>query len=103
MTKWADYLVSAVHYVNKNGRRYIGKLMVHVDNGDTVSQPSVWTRQQVIDKIDEGFSFLTIIKGADGKWKKGQKIQKVVINGVFYLKTIPNKTEDDNLGELPEF
>lgn len=74
--KWADYLISKVRYNDKH--THITHVYVHVDNGDTVGEGTSETRQWVVNKIDSGYTFYTIFKGDDGKWKKGQKWLRTV-------------------------
>lgn len=108
MAKWADYLISEVHYEeSEDDTKYIAKLKVHEDEGDEVGSESIWTKNEVINKINVGYSFMTIYekdktKNKEDKdaWKEGEDVR------VFkkkYLRTDANDIEEDNLGELPEF
>lgn len=100
---WADYLISGVRYAETEDRRFISQVIAHPDNGDSVGPGSAWTRADVIGYIDKGYLFCTIIKADDGRWNKGAKVDKVDINGAYYIKTAANSKEEDNLGDLPEF
>lgn len=100
MSKWADYLISAVRF--NEAETHIVKVKVHVDNGDTVGASSEMTRQDVISKIDEGITFATIYDN-NGKWKLGAKVKTVTINGTRYIKTYADSTTADNLDDLPTF
>ncbi len=102
MEKWADYLVSAVRYSNSD-RKYISQLRVHKDEGESVGADFELYKNDVVSKINEGYSFVTIIKNSDKKWAKGQKIIVFSRNGINYLRTDANNIEADNLGELPHF
>lgn len=103
MGKWADYLISAVRYKVSLERKYILKLKVHDDKGDTVGAPSIWERDDVIKKIGENYSFVTIYKGDNNKWIKGENVKRIKVANNYYLRTDANEIEEDNLGELPEF
>lgn len=101
MAKWADFGISAVRYdVN---HKHIVSVMAHPDNGDTIGTGEVQSRQKVIANIKLGLTYVTIIRSNDGKWKLGQPVKIVKINGVEYIKTDSNSTERDNLENLPEF
>lgn len=100
MSKWADYLISAVRF-NEAGT-HIVKVKVHVDNGDTVGASSEMTRQDVISKIDDNITFATIYNNS-GQWKLGAKVKTVTIGGVRYIKTYADDTTADNLEDLPVF
>jgi len=102
MAKWADYLISAVHYTETNKKRYISQVQVHVDKGDTVGPANIQSRAEVLTNIDNNFTFKTIFKN-NNEWKEGENVRKVKINNYFYLKTDANNTEQDNLENLPEF
>ena len=101
MTKWTDYCISAVRY--DEDETHIIKVKVHVDNGDTIGDSSEWKREKVVSEIEGGTTFVTIFKGADGKWKKGQDVHIVKVNEKKYIRTDKNSRASDNLENLPEF
>jgi hypothetical protein len=101
MAKWSDYCISKVRY--DEDHTHIVALMVHEDHGTTMGAASQWSRQSVVNSIKSGKTFTTIIKNSDGKWLKGAEVTVVNVDGVDYLKTEPNKSKGDNLGNLPEF
>lgn len=101
MAKWADYGISAVRYDKE--RKHIQKVKVHEDNGDTFGQPSEETRSAVVSSIESGKTYVTILTSTDKKWTKGEDVHIVTIEKKKYLRTDANETEEDNLGELPEF
>lgn len=101
MSKWADYGISEVRY--NSAHTHIDKVKVHPDNGDTIGTPSEHARQDIIAAIKKGTTFVTILKGDDGKWKKGQSVYIIVVNRTEYIKTVDNGKEADNLENLPEF
>lgn len=100
MTKWADYCISRKR-MNSLGT-HIDKVMVHVDNGDTIGSESEWARSQVVKEIENTHTFVTIRK-VDGKWQRGEDVRIIIVNGVKYIRTDSNNTEADNLGNLPDF
>lgn len=101
MSKWADFGISAVRYNSEH--THINKVKAHLDNGETIGSPEEQTRQDVISAIKNKKSYVTIIKSSDGKWKKGQPVYIIKVNGTEYIKTVDNSKEEDNLENLPEF
>ena len=99
--KWADYLISKVRY--NQDRTHIDKVRVHEDKGDTVGRPTEWPRVNVVEKLDEGKKFVTILKNSDGDWTKGANVGTVRIGNKTYIRTDSNQTAADNLENLPEF
>jgi hypothetical protein len=75
----------------------------HKDNGDTVGEAKVCSRQEIVNTIDSGTTYITIYKDNDEKWKKGQKVFVITINNKKFIKTVENNKEEDNLENLPEF
>ena len=101
MAKWADYGISEVRY--DEDRTHIVKVKVREDKGDTVGPAEEWARKQVVSAIEGGTTFVTILKGSDGKWKKGQDVHIITVNEVKYIRTDQNRKAADNLENLPEF
>lgn len=101
MAKWADYCISAVRYNMEH--THIVKVKVCQDLGDTLGDTSEWTRLDVVNSIGQGKSFVTIYKNADGKFKKGEDVRVITVNGTKYIRTDSNSRAADNLGNLPEF
>lgn len=100
-TKWADYLISAVRY-NASGT-HIDAVRVHADNGSSVGPGSTMTRSRVVTLLQTGSTFCTIFKSADDQWRRGADVRVVDIDGEKFIKTQPDRTKQDNLGELPRF
>jgi hypothetical protein len=101
MAKWADYCISAVRYDADD--KHIEKVKVHPDNGDTIGAASEESRSTVVDRIEAGNSFVTIVKNKEKKWNKGEDVRIITVNSKKFIRTDANKTESDNLGELPTF
>jgi len=104
MAKIADYFISKVRYEEINGKRHVSKVFVHENNQENkFGVGTDWKRQEVVDGIDNKFTFYTIIKKDDGSWKTGAEVIKIRVNGKYYIKTEANNTEKDNLENLPEY
>ena len=101
MTKWADYLISAIRYENETNKNSIAYFKIHKDIGDEVGSGSTWSRAEVIDAIYNGKTFCTIIKGNLGEWKKGVVVTLITKNGNSII-TDNKYTDFDNLSDLQE-
>jgi hypothetical protein len=101
MSKWADYGISAVKY--NFAHTHIDRVRVHADNGETIGASLEQARTEVVAAIKKGTTYVTIFKGSEGKWNKGQPIYIIKVNNVEYIKTVDNGKAEDNLENLPEF
>jgi len=101
MDKWADYSISEVRYNTEH--THIEKAKVHEDKGDKMGGAVEWTRSQIVVAIENGKSFVTILRNASNNWGKGEDLRIITINSTKYIRTDANSTAADNLGELPEF
>ena len=102
MDKWADYLVSGVR-TNPNQTR-IDSVEVHSDFGCVVCENIVLSRTDLIANIKKGCTYATVFKTAIGKWRKGQEVHLVNVNGEEFLRTdSKNTTASDNFDDVPEF
>lgn len=100
VSKWADFLISKVGYNDEH--THIIKVETREDKGEKAGSPYEETRQAVISNIKKGKTYCTIIK-KETKWHKGAIVEIIKVNNKDYIRTDKNKTESDNLGELPEF
>lgn len=100
MVKWADYCITAVRYARN--KTHIDTVKARKDLGAKLGQEVEMSRSSVIALIDGGDTFMTVTKSS-GKWMKGADVIVLTVGGVRYIKTEPNNTESDNLGNLPEF
>ena len=66
MSKWADYLISEVRYIETTTTKHITSVKVHEDKGDKVGNSTIWNRQEVINAINLKSTFCTIIKTEKG-------------------------------------
>lgn len=100
MEKWADYCISAISY--SENPKHIKEAKVHEDKGDRIGPGEIWSRSGIVSNIESGRSFVTILKSEDGKWKRGEDVHIIEVEGKKYIRADKNEIEEDNLGELPE-
>lgn len=100
--KWADYIITGIWISNKNERRYISHVLLHQDEGSTLSQPGA---KQDKDFVIALLKTKTIVTAKwdyyNGRWSIGAFIDKEFINGEYYLKTAPDGNRSNNLNNLP--
>lgn len=97
---FADYVITAVRY--NSSCSHLDKLKVCPLTGDNnMGAGKEWTRKEVVDAIAKGKTFYTIYS-KDGRWQKGQKVEVIEVATKF-LKTKADKTDADNLENLPTF
>jgi hypothetical protein len=101
MTKWADYAISDVHFNERH--THIDRVKARVDNVDTIGAAADHARADIISAIRQGVTYVTIFKSSDDKWKKGQPVYIIKVNGTEYIKTVDNGKPVDNLDNLPEY
>lgn len=101
MSKWADYLISAIRFENENDKQIISYLKVHSDCGEEVGAGSTWTRDEVLNAMYDGKTFYTIIKSSTSEWKKGAHVALITKNGKSIITDIEH-TENDFLSDLQE-
>lgn len=71
--KWADYLISAVKYDKSKTR--VEEVAVHIDYREKLSlQPFILTRRALIEKLEAGKTFVTIVM-VDDDWRKRKKVR----------------------------
>jgi hypothetical protein len=102
MQKWADYLISAV----KSGTtsKCIDSVEVHQDIGCVVCETLIVSRAELIANLKKGCTYTVILKTAMGKWRKGNDVCLVEVNGQDYIKaTAHDCTPSDNFEDVPEF
>ena len=102
MDKWADYLISAVRYEETFSKKTISHCKVHPDNGDSVGDGTTWSKDEVMDAIQKGYTFYTISKDDRGKWKRGINVFLMMASEV-YLNTDSNNNNEDYLVNITEF
>lgn len=102
MEKWADYLISAIRFEKTVCKKVISHCKVHADNGDTVGPGTTWSKEEIMNAIEKGITFYTIIKDSRGKWKKGSRISLVRAENI-YLQDAPVMEKEDSFASIPEF
>jgi len=101
LDKWADYLVSAVK--TNPDQAHIHSVEVHSDFGCVVCETLILSRADVIANIKKGCTYTTVFKTAIGKWRKGEDVRLVNVNGEDYLRTDKINAASDNFEHVPEF
>jgi hypothetical protein len=101
MSKWADYLISAIRYADETKNNLFSYLKVHQDNGIEIGAGSTWSREEVIEAMYNGKTFYTILKSNSGEWKKGSIVSLITKNGRAVL-TDNEYTDLDYLADLQE-
>lgn len=96
MAKWADYLVS---HVKRDSQERVTHVLLHEDNGDSVSRIGVKTKAEVIRLLKQGKSVITVNWGYPN-WKKGANVSYVRGSNGEFLRTDGNKTDRDNLDNM---
>ncbi len=104
MSKCTTYGVSKVGYEDssKKGDEFISKVEVYCcDETGNWSDEGIMDVGIVIDKIENGDCFITII-GDEPKFVEGAKvIVKTNEEGKKYISTTPDGSKENNLGSLP--
>ena len=102
MDKWADCLVSAVK-TNSN-QIFVDFFECHSDFGCIVCENVILSRTELISKIKNGCTCATVFRTAIGKWRKGQDVHLVVVDGKEFIRTdLKNSVASDNFDDVPEF
>ena len=103
MAKWADFGITHKRMNKQN--THIDKVKVF-PNPDEQVDPVVevkFSRSEVIDRLRQGTTFITVYKDSEGRYRRGETVRTVLINKIEFIKTLDDKTIKDNLGELPDF
>jgi hypothetical protein len=102
MDKWADYLVSAVK--TNSDQKHIDFVECHSDFGCVVCENIIVSRVDLIINLKKGCTYATVFRTAIGKWRKGQEVHLVNVNGEDYVRTdLKDTYASDNFDEVPEF
>ncbi len=95
-----DFYVSAVRYTS-DSKTGISHVKVHPTS--SFIKPQNWTKYEAIQTLHAGKIWYTTFLGNDNKWKTGERIHMLAINGVSYLRTDTEDIPEDKLENLPEF
>ena len=98
MTKWADYLISAVKY---DSDRRIIQVRQHKDTGEAIGDGEIVDKATIASNINNGISYKTIFSSLS-TWKLGDRVKTSRVDNDFCLRIDDNKVKHDNLGPLPE-
>ena len=101
MAKWADYCIAAVRFNDRH--THIDRVKGWIDGDTSLGAAFEFTRQQVIEQIDNRRTFVTIFKNTDGNWNKGAEVFVITIGSTSFIKTKRDQTAKDNLDNLPEY
>jgi len=102
MTKWADYLVSAVRYEPGSNNRIITYFKVHEDIGNSIGESRTWTKDELLNELIRGKTFATILKDQNGKWIKGEEVTISSFKEIFVRSDFKN-VPGDYLQNIAEF
>ena len=97
-----EYWVSHV----KIEDNHIQQVKAFLNTIEGLKNQNLYNREEIIKLIDEKDDewYTCVLKDKiTGKqvWKKGAQIHTLEIDGKKYIRSDKNKTESDNLGELP--
>jgi len=98
MTKWADFLISAVKY---DSSHHIDQARQHKDKEGSIDNGILVDRLTIANNIKGGKSYMTIYSGRS-TWKKGEQLKTFRIGGDYFIRADDNKVLFDNLGPLTE-
>ncbi len=98
LAKWADYLISTVNYCSSYS--YITRIHAYEDNGESLGREIRFNRNEIINALGVGKTFMTIYRNNQSHWNKGDKVFLSEINGECYIKTSEGNEEKDKLDYL---
>ncbi len=98
MSRWADYLVSAVRY---DPDRRITHAIQHADAEDGIGGGQKIDRETLSANLKKGLGYCTIFSGGQN-WTRGDRINLVRAGGGYSIRTDLNKAGYDNLRLVPE-
>jgi hypothetical protein len=103
MSKWADYVITAVRYEQRDLKR-IDVVEVRMDLGGRVGYAELWRREQILDAVNHDHeTFITSSMAANGTWLRGAHVRIVRVNGLDTIRIDRDPVMNDDLGDLPEF
>ena len=102
MQRWADLLIKSVQ---KDTKGRIIQVEVAIDTILDITGAVILTKNQIITILKDGAKIKTIYDKYDnGKYIEGASVEFYTeTNGEEYLRTKSNKTDKDNLDNLPTF
>ena len=95
-----DYGITGVKYDGIG--KHIEWVKVGKLTGSSFGIRENWLRTKVISELENGKTFITVLKQGD-RLKKGLEIGIVTVNGKKYIRTDDDNKASDNLKDVPEF
>ena len=74
MTKWADFVVSAIK--KGSGLANISHVQIHEDLEHGFGSPELIDKYQLSSKIQKGLTFVTVHKKNENEWAVGELAKK---------------------------
>src|SRR5436309_10609127 len=81
--KWADYCICAVRY--DAARRRIVQVETREDKGDAIGGGYREPRDAIVKNLKTGRSYITLLKGPNGKWTQGRRVHLIRLSGAEFL------------------
>ena len=88
MTKWADFVISAIK--KGSGLANISHVQIHQDLEHGFGPPEIIDKYKLSSKIKKGISFITVYKTDENAWTPGEEIRTYVKDGEAYIRTDDN-------------
>jgi hypothetical protein len=103
--RWATWAVDRVRHGRFSSDIEAVRIREVLDDGSVAATTTGVARAWVVQQIQAGYTLKTIVETfpGSGQWTIGALVQIEIVNGVKYIKTVPNGTATDNLGNLPSF
>ena len=101
MRIWADYVIMATIYNDDHSQ--ITAVRRRRDTGKVLVDEVQVEKQEIINDISAGYTYVTAYRNKHGKWRKGDRVRVVRMDKAYFIRTDGNYTKADNLGELPEY
>ena len=102
MNKWADYLISAVRYEPGSNNRIITYFKVHEDIGNSIGESRTWTKDELLDALIQGKTFITVRKDENSNWIRGEEVALSSFKEIFVRSDFRN-VPGDHLNNVSEF
>ncbi len=101
MSENADYYIEKVRYNKKHDR--IVWVSVRENSQNKLGGSYNMVRAKILSLIKGGKQFMTIFRNEEGKYRKGQRVAVVPMQGVDYIRTDATPGEGDQLENVPEY
>lgn len=96
----STFYITAVRYSSTNPK-HITHVLVHTStNNNRLNKGQEKTKDQVIADLKNNTYRTAIYNYTNGFWGAGAQVSTVELSNVIYLRTQPDSTERDNLGNL---